>query len=78
MSNEDDKTISSNIFLSFIFSRYAFAIWYHLYNLKVSDNHGGVILLAKLQACASNFTKNITTPWVFSRFLNRTNGSKLR
>ena len=27
---------------------------------------------------ACNFTKSNTTPWVFSRFLNCTNGTKLR
>ena len=41
------------------------AIWYHLYNLKnVSNTHGGVILLVKLQAKDCNFTKS-TPPWVF-------------
>ena len=34
------------------------AIWYHLYNLKnVKNTHGGVLILAKLQAEACDFTK---------------------
>ena len=35
------------------FLRYVirYAIWYHLYNLKnVTNTHGGVLLLVKLQA----------------------------
>ena len=40
-----------------------FAILYHLYNLKnVKNNHGGVLLLVKLQAEASNFIKSSTPP----------------
>ena len=40
-------------------------IWYHLYNLKnVKNNHGGVLLLVKLQS----FTKSNTPPWVFLMF----------
>ena len=47
------------------------AIWYGLYNLKnVKNTHGGVLLLP------FNLTKCNTPPWVFSRFLNCTNGSK--
>ena len=54
-------------------------IWYHLYNLKnVKNTHGGVLLLAKLQAEACNFTKSNTPPWVFFTFLNCTNGTKSR
>ena len=46
------------------------AIWYHLYNLRnMKNTHGGVLLLvlkiALLHGC-------------FSRFLNFTNGNKLR
>ena len=38
------------------------AIWYHLYNFEnVKNTHGGVLILVKLEAPASNFTK-ITTP----------------
>ena len=52
-------------------------IWYHLYNLKnMKNTHGEAILLVKLQASACNFTKSITPPWVFPRFLNCTNGTK--
>ena len=55
------------------------AIWYHLYNLKdVKNSHGGVLLLAKLQAKACNFTKRNTAPWVFSCFLNCINSTKSR
>ena len=54
------------------------AIWYHLYNFNVKNIHGGVLLLVKLQAEGCNFTKSNTHPWVFSRFLNCTNGTKLR
>ena len=54
-------------------------IWYHLYNFKnVKNIHGGVLLLVKLQATACNFIKSNTTPWVFTRFLNWTNGTKSR
>ena len=54
-------------------------IWYHLYHLKNTKNiHGGVLLLVKLQAEACTFTKSNTPPWVFSRFLNCTNGTKSR
>ena len=46
------------------------AIWYHLYNFKnVKNTHGGVLLLV-------NFTKSNTPSWVFSLFLNCTNGTK--
>ena len=52
-------------------------IWYHLYNLKnVKNTYGGVLLLAKLQVSACNFTKSNTPRWVLSRFLNCTNGTK--
>ena len=55
------------------------AIWYILYKLKnVKNTHRGVLLLVKLQAEALNFTKSDTFPWVFLRFLNCTNGTKLR
>ena len=48
-------------------------IWYHLYNLQnVKNNHGGVLILVKLQASA----------WLpygrFSRFLNCTIATKSR
>ena len=49
------------------------AIWY-LYKLKnVKNTDGGVIL-----ASACNFNKSNTLPWVFSRFLHCTNGTKSR
>ena len=45
------------------------AIWYHLYNFRnVKNTHGGVLLLAKLQVQACNFTKSNTPPWVFFMF----------
>ena len=45
------------------------AIWYHLYNLKNAKNAlGGMLILVKLQASASNFTKINTPPWVFFPF----------
>ena len=41
-------------------------IQYHVHNLKnVKNTHGGVLLLEKLQAETSNFTKSNTPPWVF-------------
>ena len=44
-------------------------IWYHLCNLKnVKKNHGGVLLLVKLQAKACNFTKSSIPLWVFFTF----------
>ena len=56
-----------------------YAIWYHLYNLKnVKNTHGRVLFLVKLQAEACNFTKSNTPPGCFLRFLNCTNGTKLR
>ena len=52
------------------------AIWYHLYNLKnLKNTHGGVLILVKLQAEALKLT---LLHWCFSRFLNCTNGNKLR
>ena len=45
------------------------AIWYHLYNFKnVKNAHGGMLLLIKLQALASNFTKTNTPPCAFFMF----------
>ena len=45
------------------------AVWYHLCNLEnVKSTHGGVLLLVKLQALASNFTKSNTPAWVFFTF----------
>ena len=50
------------------------AIWHHLYNLKnVKNTHGGVLLLIKLQALKITILHGR-----FSRFLNCTNGTKLR
>ena len=38
-------------------------IWHHLYNLKnVKKNYGGMLILVKLQALASNFNKSNTHP----------------
>ena len=45
---------------------------------KVRNTDGGVFLLVKLQAEFCNFTKISTLPWVFSRFLNFTNGTNSR
>ena len=46
-----------------------YVIWYYLFNLKnVKNAHAG----------ACKFTKSNTPPWVFSRFLNCTNGTKSR
>ena len=37
-----------------------YAIWYHLYNLKnVKNTHGGVLLLVKLQAEASEASMGV-------------------
>ena len=45
-------------------------IWYQLYNFKkVKNTHGGVLILANLQASAFNFTKINTPQWVFFTFL---------
>ena len=54
------------------------AIWYQLYSLKnVKNAHGRVLLLVKLQAKSR---LNVTTllHGCFLRFLNCTNGTKLR
>ena len=41
------------------------SIWYHLYDLKnVKNSLGGVLLLVKSQASASNFKKRSTPQWV--------------
>ena len=46
-----------------------YAIWYHLYSLKnVENNHGGVILLVKLQVWACSFTKYHSSMVVFTYF----------
>ena len=46
-----------------------YTIWYHLQNFKnVKNIHGGVLILVKLQASASNFAKSNTPTRVFSRF----------
>ena len=45
---------------------------------KNVKTHGGVLLLVRLQASASNFTKSITALWVFSLVLDCTNGTKSR
>ena len=44
----------------------------------VRNTHGAVLLLVTLQTLICNFTLSIIPPWVFSRFLNHTNSSKLR
>ena len=55
------------------------AIWCHLYNFKnVKNTHGGVILSVTLEASVCNFNKSVIPPWVFSRFLNCTNGTESR
>ena len=80
---EDKKVACNNNvsnFLSFLII-YVMrrAICYPFYNLKNGKNtHGGMLLLVKSEAEACNFTKSNTLPWVFSRFLNFTNVTKLR
>ena len=55
------------------------AIWYHLYNLKnVKNAHGGLLILAKLQALPATLLKLTLLHGYFSRFLNCTNGNKTR
>ena len=50
------------------------AIWYHIYNLKiVKTTHGRMIHLVKLQASKRKLLHDC-----FSRFLNCTDGTKLR
>ena len=50
----------------------------HLHNLKnVKNTHRVVILLVKLMASVFPFTKRIAHSWVFSRFLNSKNETKL-
>ena len=55
-----------------------FALFVTIYATKknVKNTHGEVILLVALQTKACNITKSNTPPWVFSRFLNYTNGTK--
>ena len=46
---------------------------------KSENTHGRVLLLVKLQVSAATLLKvTPTPPWVFSRFLNRTNDTKSR
>ena len=45
---------------------------------NVKNTYGGVLLLAKLQAKAYNFTKSNTPPSVFSLFFNCKNSTKSR
>ena len=53
------------------------ACFYHLCNLKILKNTDrGVLLLVYLHSLACNFIKSNTPPLVFSRFLNRINGTK--
>ena len=77
----DYKTYPPKIYL-LISTEMLCAIWYHLRSLKNAKNtHGEVLLLAKLQVFSIQhyFTKSNTPLWVFfSRFLNRTNGTKSR
>ena len=62
------KAISKTLYVTLC------AIWYHLYNLKiVKTTHGRMIHLVKLQA-----TKRKLLHDCFSRFLNCTDGIKLR
>ena len=69
------KWISNQIQLTFL-------IWdalrnlHHLKNLK--NNHGGVLLLVKLQATSCSFTKSNTPPWVFFTFCKVHKGTKSR
>ena len=53
-------------------------IWHHLYNLKnVKNTHGRVLFLVKLQALKPATLLKVTfLHGCFSRFLNRTNGTK--
>ena len=37
---------------------------------RKENNHGGMLLLVKLQASTCNFTKSSTPPWVLFKFLN--------
>ena len=55
------------------------AIWYHLNNIKnVTNTHGGVLLLLKLQAKSATLLKVALLHGDFSRFLICTNGTKSR
>ena len=44
----------------------------------MKNTQGGALLLVKLQAEASSFTKSNTPPWVFFTLLKLYNGIKLR
>ena len=45
------------------------AIFHHLHYVKnLKNNHGGVLLLVKLEAEACNFAKSNIPPWVFFKF----------
>ena len=54
-------------------------ICYHVYNFKnVKSTHGGVLLLVMLLTKTCNFTKVTLLYGCFPRFLNCTDGRKLR
>ena len=72
------KLIKSLCFL-FLYIVVLCAIGYHLHNLKnAKDTHGRKLLSVKTQDKACNVTKSNTLSWVFSTFLNCTNGTNLR
>ena len=56
------------------------AIWYDLYNLKSVKipTYVGLLLLVMLETLNCNLNKSNSPPGLFSRFLNCTNGTKLR
>ena len=57
----------------------SYAIWYHFYNLKnVKNTPEEVSFLVKLQAKPTTLLKVTLFHGCFSRFLNCTNGTKLR
>ena len=54
------------------------AIWYHFYNLRnVKNIHGRVLLLVKLQAEPTNFTKSNIPSWVFFTFFKLYKGYQI-
>ena len=74
-----NETLGWSLCFLFLYTVVLCAIDYHLHNLKnAKDTHGRKLLSVKTQDKTCNVTKSNTLSWVFSTFLNCTNGTNLR
>ena len=74
-----NETLGWSLCFLFLYTVVLCAIGYHLHNLKnAKDTHGRKLLSVKTQDKTCNVTKSNTLSWVFSTFLNCTNGTNLR